>query len=211
MSSPPRLFLITPPVETAEAALALIEPALAAGDVACLLLRLAPAAPRDARALAKAIVPALQARDVAVLLEDARMAAPVGADGAHVTGAEEDLAAAIEALKPDRIVGVGGLLGRDEAMRAGESGADYVMFDGLEAPAAPLDERLERLAWWAELFNVPCVGLARSLDEAEAMAGTGAEFVALDPALWAGTDPAACVAEAQRRIERAAATAAGAP
>ena len=38
---------------------------------------------------------------------------------------------------------------RDEAMRAGEAGADYIGFDGENAK--------ELTEWWAELFNLPCV------------------------------------------------------
>ena len=57
-----------------------------------------------------------------------RLAARLGADGVHVAGAGEELDAAIKRLKPERIVGAGSLRTRDEAMTAGEMGADYVMF-----------------------------------------------------------------------------------
>ena len=38
---------------------------------------------------------------------------------------------------------------RDEAMRAGEAGADYIGFDGNKAQ--------ELTRWWSELFTLPCV------------------------------------------------------
>ena len=38
---------------------------------------------------------------------------------------------------------------RDEAMRAGEAGADYIGFDASNAA--------ELTQWWSELFTVPCV------------------------------------------------------
>ena len=65
----------------------------------------------------------------------------MGVDGAHVTGAGEALAEALASLHPERIVGAGGLRSRDDAMTAGEVGADYVMFgeprrDGFVPPLA---------------------------------------------------------------------------
>ena len=43
---------------------------------------------------------------------------------------------------------------RDEAMRAGEAGADYIGFDGNDA--AVLTQ------WWSELFTLPCVDFNRN-------------------------------------------------
>ena len=37
----------------------------------------------------------------------------------------------------------------------------------------------ERVAWWAEVFEVPCVGFAGALDEVAPLAAAGAEFIAL--------------------------------
>ena len=53
--------------------------------------------------------------------------ARAGADGAHVDGMDA-LSEALTALKPDRIVGAGGLHSRHDAMTSGEAGADYVLF-----------------------------------------------------------------------------------
>ena len=194
MSEPTtRLYLVTPPVSVAADALRMIVAALGAGDVACLLLRLAPAAERDRKAIVKAIAPAVQDAGTALLVEDPRLAAHVGADGAHVAGAEADLAAALDSLKPDRIVGVGGLASRDDAMLAGESGADYLMF-GDETGSTDV---VEAVGWWAEIFNVPCVGFAATLAEVGPIAAAGAEFVALGRAVFDDPrGPAAAVHEA---------------
>ena len=43
---------------------------------------------------------------------------------------------------------------------------------------------LDRVGWWAEVLTIPCVGYAANLDEVEALARAGADFVALDPAVW---------------------------
>ena len=136
----------------------------------------------------------------------------MGADGVQVSGADEAFGSALESLKPERIVGVGGLASRDDAMRAGEEGADYVMF-GEPVPGreseAPSDT-LERVGWWAEIFNVPCVGFASALSEVEPLASAGADFVALGDAVWNDLrDPATAVAEAEAAVERAHVTRAG--
>ena len=201
-----RLFLVTPPLASAAEALPGIEAALDAGDVACLLVRLAPAAERDRKEVVRALAPAVQARGTALLVEDPRLAGHVGADGVHASGAGDAFAAALDAMKPDRIAGAGALPSRDEAMRAGEAGADYLMFGdaGFAADGPAPDEVADMLAWWAEIFNVPCVGFARALDAVEDLALTGAEFVALGSAVWDDPrGPAAAVATAGAALARA--------
>jgi thiamine-phosphate pyrophosphorylase len=42
----------------------------------------------------------------------------------------------------------------------------------------------ERVAWWAEVFEIPCVGYAASLDEVAALVAAGADFVALGDFIW---------------------------
>ena len=210
MSEPrSRLYLVTPPIGAAADLLAEIEAALGAGDVACLLLRLRPAAERDLKQIVKAVAAAVQERGTALLVEDPRIAVHSGADGVHVAGAGEALSAALESLKPDRIVGIGCTRSRDEAMQAGEAGVDYVMFGdaGFSGPGPDHDEIVDAVGWWAEIFNVPCVGFVRRLDEVEAMAEAGAEFVGLADAVWADArGAAAAVAEAGAAIRRAEAT-----
>ena len=120
------------------------------------------------------------------------MAARLGADGVHVAGASADLVAAIEGLKPERIVGAGSLRTRDEAMTAGELGADYVMFGEPRhgAPGMGLQSLAERVGWWAEIFETPCVAYAEALSAAAAtLARAGADFVALGEAIWSAVSP----------------------
>jgi thiamine-phosphate pyrophosphorylase len=157
---------------------------------------------RVAKDIVKAIAPVVQDRGTALLVEDPRLAAHAGADGVHVAGAGEDLAAALDSLKPERIVGAGTLADRDAAMEAGERGVDYLMFgDRDETPEATLD----KVAWWVEIFNVPCVGLAHRLDEVEALARTGVEFVGLGEAFWENPGGIAqAVAKAQAVLVRVA-------
>lgn len=176
----PRLYLITPPIEDGEAFASPFEAALASGDVACVLLRFAAPDEGSRKKIAKNLAAIAQSRDVALLVaEDSQLAARAGADGAHVTGLGENLEAALQSLKPSRIVGVGGLASRDEAMIAGESGVDYVLFGDLDSGGESAEKTLERAAWWAEIFQIPCVAVAHDLAEVGKLARSGCEFIAL--------------------------------
>jgi thiamine-phosphate pyrophosphorylase len=59
----------------------------------------------------------------------------------------------------------------------------------------------QRVAWWAEVFEIPCVGFAATLDEVEPLAAAGADFIAMgDCVFGAGHGAAAAVADAARRL-----------
>ena len=157
-----------------------------------MLLRLADSDERTLVNRAKAIAAVVQRRDIALLLDGhPDIVARAGADGAHLTGIAA-LTAALGALKPDRIAGAGGLRSRHDAMLAAEAGADYVMFgepDREGTVRSAFDAVLERIAWWAELFEPPCVGYAANLDEVGALAQAGADFVALGDWIWTSRRP----------------------
>ena len=206
----PRLYLFTPPLADTAAFAPGLAAALGAGDVAAVLLRLQGADERMLINRAKAAAVAVQSRDVALLLDGhPELAARAGADGSHLTGIEA-LTAAIGMLRPDRIAGAGGLRSRHDAMLAGELGADYVMFgepprfssphagdDGSAGGRPPFEAVLERIAWWAELFQPPCIGYAAGLDEVAPLAQAGTDFVALGDWIWTHAQgPAAAVAAA---------------
>jgi thiamine-phosphate pyrophosphorylase len=191
----PRLFLISPPLSAAAPFVPALEAALEAGDVACVLVRLEPLATSDVKKLVGALAPLAQKHDAAVLLEDLALAARTDADGVHVSGVGEELAAAVAALKPDRIVGVGALRSRHEAMIAGEAGVDYVMFGGASEPARSA-EILELTDWWAAIFTLPCVAYAGTLEEVAPLVEAGADFIALADAVWGHPQGAGAAVEA---------------
>jgi thiamine-phosphate pyrophosphorylase len=205
----PRLYLITPPIADDESLAPALKAALGAGDVACVLLRFSTPDEGARKKIVKALAPVVQGAGAALLVaDDPVLAARAGADGVHVEGLGENFSAALDSLKPERIVGVGALANRDEAMRAGESDADYLLFGALDPGADGAAAVLERASWWAELFNVPCVAVAHRLEDVEVLAGSGAEFVALGPDFFA--DPrglATAVAQAQAALDRAEAEA----
>jgi thiamine-phosphate pyrophosphorylase len=184
----PQLYLVTPQVENAAAFARELEAALDAADIAAVLLRLAEADERSQINVVKALAPLVQGKGVALLLDgQTDIVARGGADGAHLTGIEAFLAA-LDTLKPARIAGCAGLATRHDAMTAAERGADYVMFgDAVDGRRPSFDAIVDRVAWWAEVFEVPCVGLTASLDEVGPLAAAGADFVAIGEFIWTDT------------------------
>lgn len=208
----PRLYLATPVVDDPAPIAASLAEVLAGADVAAVLLRLKETDQRTMISRIKAIAPAVQARGAALLLDGhVELVARAGADGAHL-GNLAALEDALPSLKPDRIAGVGGLATRHDSMTAGELGADYVLFGEPDGNGQrPSSEAIaERLDWWAELFEPPCIGFAASRDEAYEFARAGADFVLVGDFVW--TDPrgaAIALADVERTIKQAHAAAGG--
>ncbi|WP_036284313.1 thiamine phosphate synthase [Methylocystis sp. ATCC 49242] len=196
----PRLYLATPPLAEARDFLPALTSALSAGEVASLLIRLAGDDPRRNEDIVRALAPLAQEKGVAVLVDGSvTVALRARADGAHVSGSGDELADAVKKLSPRYIVGAGGLALRDDAMRAGELGADYVLFEDDDREALA-----ERVSWWTELFNTPCVARAASLADVAPLAQAGADFVMLDDAVWTDSrGPAAAVADALKHLQEA--------
>jgi thiamine-phosphate pyrophosphorylase len=183
----PRLYLATSEVDDPSRLVASLPGLLAAADVAAVLVRLRQSDPRTMISRIKALAPAIQDAGAALLLDGhVELVARAGADGAHLDGIAA-LEEALPSLKPDRIAGVGALATRHDSMAAGELGADYVLF-GEPDPRGqrPSPEAIaERLQWWDELFEPPCVGFAASREEARAFAAAGADFVLVGDFIWA--------------------------
>lgn len=182
----PQLYLIADPTSDGTALARTLAGALGTTDVAAVLLRLPELDERSLINLVKSVAPVVQERGAALVLDGyPELVARAGADGAHLSDLEA-LRAALPGLKPDRIAGAGGLKTRHDAMVAGEAGADYAMFGEPDAAAQrpALAAVLERIGWWSEVFEIPCVGFAAAADEAIAVAQAGADFVALDEVVW---------------------------
>lgn len=201
----PRLYLATPPINDPAQLASDLPALLAAADVAAVLLRLNPADERGMIQRVKTLAPVIQRAGAAVLLDGHyELVARGGADGANLIGVEA-MQEAMPTLKPDRILGVSGLITRHDAMVAGEAGADYVLFGEPDAngerPSA--DAIRERLDWWAELFEPPCVGFAATLDEAQMFAAAGADFVLVGDFIWQDSRGAqAALVEAGQAVAR---------
>ena len=198
----PRLYLVTPVAAHLQMLAADLAAALGAADVAAVLMRLPD---EDERALinrVKTIAPVVQTAGAALLIDRHQLVARGGADGAHLIDIA-DFVDAVGGLKPDRIAGVGGLETRHDAMLAAERGADYVMFgepdNGGARPA--LDAILDRVSWWAEVFQIPCVGYAAGLDEISPLVEAGADFVTVGDFIFSDPRGAAqAIADADSRL-----------
>jgi thiamine-phosphate pyrophosphorylase len=179
----PRLYVFAP---TASPAAGDLAEALRAVAAAAVLVRLGGADEPAMVEQVKRIAPPVQNAGTALLLDGRpELAARAGADGAHLAGADA-LKAALPLLKPARIAGAGRLHSRHDAMVAAEAGADYVMFGEPDASGhrPSLGAVIDRIAWWAELFEIPCVAYAAQLDDIEALAAAGADFIAVGEALF---------------------------
>jgi thiamine-phosphate pyrophosphorylase len=198
----PRLYVVV----RAAAAAGHLAAALDAADVAAVLVRPGDADERTLIGQAKALALPVQAKGAALLLDGhAGLVARAGADGAHLTGIET-FTGALPTLRPQGIAGCGGLATRHDAMLAAEAGADYVMFgEPDESGHWPgFDAVLERVVWWAEVFEVPCVGFAASREEAFEFAAAGADFVLAGDFIWADPRGArAALIDAAQAIQQA--------
>jgi thiamine-phosphate pyrophosphorylase len=198
----PRLYLVTPIVADPAAIGDQLDAALAATDIAAVLLRLAAADERSLINRIKTLATTVQAHDVALLVEGHPDLVPrAGADGAHFLGSDA-LLDGIGKLKPQRIAGVGRLPTRHDAMIAAEAGADYVMFGDPDARGErpSLAAVAERVAWWSELFEIPCVAYAERFGDMGELCAAGADFIAIGEPAFA--DPQGCAAAlAQARAQ----------
>ena len=208
-----RLYLVTPVLEDASFAPTLAE-ACKGGAVAAVLLRLAPADERSLINLVKALGPSVQDHGAALVvtiegavdlskMDLANVAVRGGADGAHASGAGPALVRELrERLKADRAIGVGGIRTKDDAMTLGEAGVDYLLFGEprRDGSLPSLESVTERAAWWAEIFETPCVAFAPSFEAIETLAATQAEFIALGDAVWNHPDGAAAAVKAAAEL-----------
>ena len=206
----PRLYILTPAVSDPAMLSKNLTEVLRTVDVAAVLLRLSDTDERSLINMVKAIAPGVQGAGAALLVDGRPdIVARAGADGAHLAGPDA-LKVAVALLKPNHIAGAGRLRSRHDARVAAEAGADYVMFGEPDAaghrPAhlerGSKDAVVERVAWWAEVFEIPCVAYATSLDDIDALVAAGADFVAVGDALF--EDPrglGAAAADAAMRLK----------
>jgi thiamine-phosphate pyrophosphorylase len=202
-----RLYLQLPGAATAELE-AQLNQAMAKADVACVLLG------RDAHAIdedhAGRLIDLVQTAGAACLIEDdADLAERLGADGVHLAADPESYRKARALLGESVSIGVDCGLGRHQAMLLAELGADYVAF----SPSSPsniddIDDCAELIAWWAEIFVVPCIGFnIDGTDAAQKLAMLGADFIAPSKLIWQEDDAVnriAAIGRAISEVRRAA-------
>jgi len=94
-------------------------------------------------------------------------------------------------------------------MQMAELGADYVAFGPkAESIIDAIDQYADLIAWWAEIFVVPCVAWnVETAEQAAKFAALGADFVAPSARIWHGDDALRRITEidnAVRHVRRAA-------
>lgn len=178
-----QLFLV---VEAGESARDRIAIALAAAPIAAVLIT-PPSGQVLSEPAAKPLVEQAQAHGAAaLLLDDADLARKLRADGVHLqhsSGIEDRYHAAREIVGRSAIVGVHAGKSRHDAMVLAEGGAEYIAFgvpEGVQDSAAARERRLDLVAWWAEIFEVPCVALdVETPEDAAELTRVGADFIGM--------------------------------
>jgi len=173
--------------------------ALKGGDVASVIVALDSDSDAVWRAACDALMEPFIRAGAAFLLRDRlSLVRDIQADGLHVEAGVDDLAKLVDSLAPERIVGVGGVTTRHDALVCGETGVDYVMFGptnpGAEDALAFADVKM-LTEWWAELVTLPCIAPAATMDQARELAECGADFIAANELIWThpdGADAAVC-------------------
>jgi thiamine-phosphate pyrophosphorylase len=198
-----RLYLLTPDTLEPDFA-ARLAAALDAGDVAAVRLRLPGADAATLRAAAESLRPVVQSRGVAFIIAgDAALAAATASDGVHLTPSDMPPAQA-RRLIGDLQLGVFCGASRDQAMDAGDGGADYIAFGAFGGdPDSSADPAL--ITWWSELMELPVVAEGDiDAGNCAALVQAGADFLAVGDAVW---NNAAGPAEAVRALNAAIAAA----
>ena len=195
---PTQLMLM---LEASAGAVERLAAALGAARIASVVIEPTAGRALDAATATPLIAAVQKANAAALIVGDARLASTLDADGVHLPPSETlaDAYAEARATLGDRfVVGINAGTSRHDAMSLGEAGAAYVGFGlphAAEITADAIAEQLELIAWWAEIFEVPCVAFdVASTDAAAALARAGADFVAIR--VGAGEAPA----ETQGRI-----------
>ena len=192
-----RLVLIVPNFEDAQQKRDVVAAALSGGDVASVIVPQYELHDDVFQAHAELLVPIIQEAGAAALIAgDSRIAGRVKADGLHILGDGAAIAEAVEKFTPKMIVGGGTANERHKALEIGEHRPDYIFFGKFEGDIKPEahPKNLALAEWWASMIEIPCIVMGGS-DPASVLevAETGAEFVALNLAVFSDISGAAAV------------------
>lgn len=171
------LYLIAPADTPAETLGPALKATFADREVAALLLPRGSLSENAYKTLVKSIAPLAQKAGTAVLIEgEPGLVRLLGVDGLHVPGGIKAVREAVDALKPQMIVGVGDVHSRDDAMSKGELEVDYILFGPLSGTITPEEREMAR--WWAETMEVPSV-LSDPVASFDGYDAAGCEFIGI--------------------------------
>jgi thiamine-phosphate pyrophosphorylase len=201
---PCQLYLISP-LDVGGAFPDRLAAALEAGPVAAFQFRVKGIDQHEAARLAEPLRRLCADREIAFIVNDsAALAKRIGADGVHLGQGDGDPRDARALLGPGVQIGVTVHDSRHLAMEAGEAGADYVAF-GAFFPTATKAVRHHPdpsiLAWWAALFEIPCVAIGGITPEnGRTLVDAGADFLAVCGGVWNHAEGPAAAVEAFQPI-----------
>lgn len=181
--------------------------ALAAGDVASVILCDRSDAPIEFFKYCEIAVPIIQEVGAAALVNnDSQIMGRSGADGLYIQQNQSSYAELIARFSPQKIVGCGGMMDRDAALRIGELFPDFVLLGklGRDIKPEPHPKNLAIATWWAEFVELPGV-LPGGADRqsVRAAAETGIDFVILEKAIFGNADaPDRCVSQVNEILEK---------
>lgn len=200
------LYLITPDEPDTARLVARVQAVLAAGP-ALLQYRNKQADAPLRRAQAAAVLRLCRAQAVPLLInDDWRLAADLGADGAHLGQDDGSLREARTVLGPEALLGASCYNDLSRAERAADEGASYLAFGAFFLSGTkPGAHRAElSLLHEAARFGLPRVAIGGiNPDNASTVISAGADLVAAIGAVFDAADPAAAVRAFRSCFDRA--------
>jgi len=190
------LYLITPDESDTDRLLARVRPVLAAGPALLQYRNKAADAPLR-REQARELLAACRSAGLPLVInDDWRLAAELGADGAHLGSDDGNLAEARAALGPAALLGASCYDRLALAERAAANGASYLAFGAFfpsstKPGASRADPGLLKASTHLNLPRVAIGGITP--DNAGIVIAAGAEWVAVISGVFDSPDPAASV------------------
>ena len=183
-----------------------VKSALTGGDVASVILYPGGMTETGFSEYCEETVPLIQAEDAAALIvDDTRVVGRSGADGIMLEKQRNELEDMIARFSPHNIVGCGGFKDRHGALEVGEHNPHFVFFGktGGDIRPEPHRKNLALADWWSDLVEIPCVVMGGNrLESVVECSATGADFVALEAAIFESQDgPAHAVNHANKLLD----------
>lgn len=196
-----RLILIANP---ASATPNQLEELAGTGHVACCIIHGGETPEKEFLSFATQAVEACHSHDVPVLIaDDTQIMGRSGADGLYLEKTRNDLDQMLEQFAPEKMVGAGGYKKKHSAMEAGEANPDFILIGRIGGDIRPEahPKNIQMASWWSEIIDIPCVLLAgNSLESLIECAKAGSEFIAVDQAIWSGSNSALKNLEAAEKL-----------
>ncbi len=183
------------------------ESVLRSGDIASIIFDADDLDEVEFQDLISPIVSVAQNNGIAVIVVgQTRVAGRVGADGLQLGQDPDAVRDAMEKYSPQMMVGVGNVKTRHNALVLGELQPNYLMFGkpGGDIRTEPHPKNVDLANWWSSMVEIPCILLGGTkLESVIEVARSGADFVALEKAIFSSEERHATEAEIVQRIRSA--------